>query len=194
MLNLWGTSFAFGVQTNTLYARTSDSFAWFQGGSHNDGQFNAGGGSLLMTLTPGASTSTPTGTARAQSFVNVSDRASKTAFASIDVGQVLSAVLELPLASWSYRNRPDVRHLGPVAQDFRRAFGLGEDERTISTIDADGVALAAIQGLHGKLEAEREVLAARVESLSHENAALRAESAELRARLDAIEARLGGGQ
>ena len=40
------------------------------------------------------------------------------------------------------------RHMGPMAQDFRAAFGLGEDERHISTVDADGVALAAIQGLH----------------------------------------------
>jgi hypothetical protein len=165
MLNLFGSGFGFGVQTNTLYARSSDAFAWFQTGSHNDGQFNAGGGSLLMTLTPGASTSTPTGTARAQSFVNVSDRAAKTAFAAIDAGEVLSRVLALPMASWSYRNRPDVRHLGPVAQDFFSAFGLGEGDRTINTVDADGVALAAIQGLNAKLEAENAALRARLDRL-----------------------------
>jgi len=35
-----------------------------------------------------------------------------------------------------------------MAQDFYSAFGIGEDEKYISTIDADGVALAAIQGLY----------------------------------------------
>ena len=39
-------------------------------------------------------------------------------------------------------------HIGPTAQDFSRAFGLGEDNRHITTVDADGVALAAIQGLY----------------------------------------------
>jgi hypothetical protein len=35
-----------------------------------------------------------------------------------------------------------------MAEDFSQAFGLGEDERYINMVDADGVALAAIQGLH----------------------------------------------
>ena len=42
--------------------------------------------------------------------------------------------------------------MGPMAQDFRAAFGLGETEKGISTIDADGVALAAIQGLNAKVD------------------------------------------
>jgi hypothetical protein len=193
MLNLFGPGFGLGIQDNTLYARTGDSFAWHRGGTHSNTQYDPGaGGSLLMTL--GSTAGTPTGTARAQSFVNVSDRAAKTAFAAVDVGQILSAVLQLPMASWAYRNQPTVRHLGPVAQDFHQAFGLGDGDRTISTIDADGVALAAIQGLNAKLEAERKALANRVEMLGRENAALRAESSELRARLDAIEARLGGAE
>jgi hypothetical protein len=40
-----------------------------------------------------------------------------------------------------------VIHIGPTAQDFHAAFGLGSDDETIGTVDADGVALAAIQGL-----------------------------------------------
>jgi hypothetical protein len=187
MINLWGSSgeYGIGVQDFTFYQRSGDDFAWFRGGSHSDGRFNPGsGGSLLMTLTPGASTSTPTGTARAQSFVNVSDRASKAGFAGVDVGAVLDGVLALPMQSWTYRNAPSVRHLGPVAQDFFAAFGLGGDDKTIATVDADGVALAAIQGLNAKLEAERDTLHERVEKLDAENAALRA-------RLEAIEARLG---
>ena len=50
---------------------------------------------------------------------------------------------------WRYKEeRSGSRHIGPMAQDFHVAFGLGDSERHISTVDADGVALAAIQGLH----------------------------------------------
>jgi hypothetical protein len=108
---------------------------------------------------------TVNGIVQAQSFNNVSDRAAKTAFAAVDVGQILAAVLQLPITSWSYRNEPTARHLGPVAQDFHQAFGLGDSDRTISTVDANGVALAAIQGLNAKLEAENAELRARLQRL-----------------------------
>jgi dTDP-4-amino-4,6-dideoxygalactose transaminase len=48
--------------------------------------------------------------------------------------------------------------MGVMAQDFYAAFGIGEDERHITTIDADGVAFAAIQGLNEKLETENAAL------------------------------------
>ncbi len=40
-----------------------------------------------------------------------------------------------------------MRHLGPTAEDFYAAFGLGSDAG-IGTVDADGVALATIQALY----------------------------------------------
>jgi hypothetical protein len=52
-----------------------------------------------------------------------------------------------------------------MAQDFRAAFGLGENDTTIATVDADGVALAAIQGLNAKLEAQNAALLARIAAL-----------------------------
>ncbi|MCC6562197.1 MAG: tail fiber domain-containing protein [Xanthomonadales bacterium] len=175
MLNLFGTGFGSGVQLNTHYFRSGTGFAWFQGGTHNDNENNAGtGGNVLMTLTPnGISPSvTYSGRVRAQTFDTVSDRAAKTGFAPIDAGEVLARVAQLPVSAWSYRDAPEVRHIGPVAQDFRAAFGLGDDERTISTVDTAGVALAAIQGLNAKLEAE--------------NAALREDNAAIRSELDAL--------
>jgi hypothetical protein len=172
MLNLYGTSYGIGVQSDTQYFRSGGNgyFAWFKGGVHSNTGLDPGaGGSLLMTLGPAAST--PTGTARAQSFTNVSDRASKTGFEPIDASEVLARVTQLPLSQWSYRNEPTVRHLGPVAQDFRAAFGLGEDERTISTVDSAGVALAAIQGLNAKLERENAALRERLERIEAQLAA-----------------------
>jgi uncharacterized protein YaiE (UPF0345 family) len=63
-------------------------------------------------------------------FVNgavvlTSDRNAKADFASVDAQEVLEKVAALPLQSWSYTNRPGVKHVGPMAQDFRAAFGLG---------------------------------------------------------------------
>jgi hypothetical protein len=104
------------------------------------------------------------------SWSSLSDRNLKTAIVPADVVAVLDRVVAMPLHTWSYVAQGDgVRHLGPMAQDFAAAFGLGENDTTISNVDADGVALAAIQGLNAKLERE---------------------NAELRTRLHAIEAAL----
>jgi hypothetical protein len=100
------------------------------------------------------------------SWINASDRNLKQDFAPVDPLAVLEKVVSLPIETWSYTEQPLQRHLGPVAQDFHDAFGLGQDDTSIATVDADGVALAAIQGLNRKLE--------------RENAELRSELAELK--------------
>jgi len=65
-------------------------------------------------------------------------------------------VANLPLATWNYKSQDDsIRHIGPMAQDFKAAIGLGKEDTHITTIDADGVALAAIQGMHAELQAQK---------------------------------------
>jgi trimeric autotransporter adhesin len=113
-----------------------------------------------------------------------SDRALKTGVAAVAPQDILDRVAALPIASWEYKNAPGVRHVGPMAQDFHAAFGLGDSDRTIGVVDASGVALAAIQGLNAKLEATvaeqaREIAdlrdrLAQVESLRGDLAAIRA--------------------
>lgn len=49
-----------------------------------------------------------------------------------------------------------------MAQDFYAAFGVGEDNKHITTVDADGVALASIQTLHELMREENAELQARV--------------------------------
>jgi hypothetical protein len=71
-----------------------------------------------------------------------------------------------------------------MAQDFAAAFGLGADDRHIFTLDAAGVALAAIQGLHALAQAQQ----ARLDALERELTALRDETAALRAELALREA------
>ena len=57
-----------------------------------------------------------------------------------------------PITRWNFKQEAGTPHIGPMAQDFHTAFGTGLDDRHIATVDADGVALAAIQGLNQKLE------------------------------------------
>lgn len=107
-----------------------------------------------------------------------SDRALKERFEPVDPREVLAGLLRLPVERWSYRGET-ARHLGPMAQDFSAAFGLGADDRHIFPLDGAGVALAAIQGLHGLLQAQ----ATRLEALERELVALHRETASLRVEL-----------
>jgi hypothetical protein len=93
------------------------------------------------------------------SWSSLSDRNAKTNFVQVKPREVLDRLARLPMNEWSYKAQdPSVRHIGPMAQDFHTAFGVGEDDRRISSVDADGVALAAIQGLHSMVqEKEKEI-------------------------------------
>jgi hypothetical protein len=93
-----------------------------------------------------------------------SDRNIKEHFAVVDPQQVLDKVMSMPIQRWNYIGET-VPHMGPVAQDFYGAFQIGMDDKHISMVDADGVALAAIQGLNQKLEKENTELRQRIERL-----------------------------
>jgi len=83
-----------------------------------------------------------------EGFVNErSDVASKTAFAAVNGQDILDRLSSVPISTWSYKDSPDVRHIGPTAQDFRAAYGFGPDDKHLAALDTNGVALAAIQAL-----------------------------------------------
>ncbi|MCI0534840.1 MAG: tail fiber domain-containing protein [Verrucomicrobiales bacterium] len=100
-----------------------------------------------------------TGTVITQVLELLSDREAKDGFQVVDAREVLKKVITLPISTWQYKTTPDVRHIGPMAQDFKAAFDVGSDEKHIATIDADGVAFAAIQGLHELLREKDEQIA-----------------------------------
>jgi hypothetical protein len=79
-----------------------------------------------------------------------SDRNVKRNLRPVDSEAVLAKVVAMPVYHWQPKDGPnrEVEHLGPMAQDFMAAFGLGNNDKAIGFQDADGVALAAIQGLH----------------------------------------------
>jgi hypothetical protein len=89
-----------------------------------------------------------------------SDRNGKERIQPVNAGDVLEKLVSMPIATWQWKGEPgDIRHMGPMAQDFHRAFGLGDSDTQIVTVDADGVALAAIQGLNAKVEIQAREIA-----------------------------------
>ena len=102
-----------------------------------------------------------------------SDRNAKENFTEVDVRKVLQAVVNMPVTRWNMKgDASKTPHIGPVAQDFYAAFKVGNDNKTISTSDAQGVALAAIQGLYQEVQL------------------LRVQDRDLRQKLGEMEARL----
>ena len=112
----------------------------------------------------------------------ISDRNVKKDFASVDARGILEKLAAMPITQWHYQWEDAVAtpHLGPMAQDFKAAFYPGRDDKSITTQEADGVALAAIQGLNQKVEAGSQRSEARIQSLETENA-------ELKQRLEKLE-------
>jgi hypothetical protein len=122
----------------------------------------------------GIGTSTPTnrlhvvGGITCTALTQTSDRNAKENFAPVSPQEVLDKVASLPISTWNFKDLHDGRHMGPMAQDFYAAFHLGGGDTTITAVDPDGVALAAIQGLNQKLhekDAEIEALKTRLERL-----------------------------
>lgn len=118
-----------------------------------------------------------------------SDRSSKENVRPVDGRAILDRLASIPIRTWNYKTQASsIRHIGPMAQDFHAAFAVGEDEKTINSLDADGVALAAIQGLYAVVQ-EKDT---RIAAQDAEIAALKAQNAEFAARLAEVEARLDG--
>ncbi len=144
------------------------------------------GANSTVSLTSSRFISTSTGAhlTTGGTWTNASSRAWKTPFEPIDTRAILRGVLALPMSTWEYIASPgEGRHLGPMAEDFAAAFGVGE-ATTIGTTDSAGVALAAIQGL---AEQSAEGFGALRDRLAAENAALAGEIAALAAMVEALE-------
>ncbi|HWX19084.1 MAG TPA: FG-GAP-like repeat-containing protein [Candidatus Binatia bacterium] len=111
-------------------------------------------GAVNIILDGDSGNITNTGNVYAHGVQLTSDRNAKENFTAVSSLSVLAKVAALPLTEWNYKgDAADIRHMGPMAQDFFAAFSLnGEDNRHISAGDEGGVALAAIQGLNQKLE------------------------------------------
>jgi hypothetical protein len=113
-----------------------------------------------------------------------SDRNSKENIEAVESRAVLAKVAALPMSTWNYKTEDGgIRHMGPMGQDFHAAFGLGRDEKHITTVDADGVALAAIQGLYGVVQEKDATIAVQNERIATQQERIEV----LESKLEAVE-------
>ena len=110
-------------------------------------------------------------------WVNASDVNSKENFEPVNGEELLAKLAGLEITKWNYKGDLKSEHIGPTAQGFKEAFGVGSDGKSISTIDPSGIALAAIQELSRQNQEVRQ-----------ENAALKAQLEELARRMDKMAA------
>jgi hypothetical protein len=153
------SSFAAG---NYAQATNTGAFVWGDNSSSspiastNNNSFNvrAAGGYRFYTTSSGASGAGVYLAANGNSWSSVSDRNAKKNFQPVDIVAVLDKLAAIPIQQWNYKweKDSDVPNIGPMAQDFKAAFYPGRDDKSITTLEYDGVALAAIQGLNQKLE------------------------------------------
>jgi len=119
-----------------------------------------------------------------------STRAAKTNITPAGPTAVLAAVKEMPISTWEYKTESGegagTRHIGPMAEDFHGAlpYDLGSSKDHINAINADGVALGAIQGLAQKVEAQKK----RIAALESQNETMKRKQQEFEKRLAALEA------
>ena len=145
----------------------------------NQFMVRASGGVRLRTRSDlGTGCDLPAGSG---AFACTSDRATKEDFRRLDGEEVLAKVAAMPVESWRYKTEAEgVRHVGPVAQDFRAAFGLGTDDKSIGLLDINGVNMVAIQALARRTE--------ELNAKSAEVDALKAQMAEMQRSLSRLEA------
>lgn len=176
-------SFAAGRQAKALH---DGAFVWADNlgadiASVAANQFvvRAGGGIWLGTTSSPAATAgrfleTSTGgfLSSGGTWTNSSDKNLKENFVPVDRQELLDKISTLSITQWNYKAESKaVMHIGPTAQDFNAHFGLGNDDKAISTIDPSGIALVAIQALIEKnnlLAEEMKQLRKRIEELEQE--------------------------
>ncbi len=138
----------------------------------------SGGANQMVAWAPGSS-----------SWSFSSDRNLKENFQPVDAEDVLEKVSRLPVAEWNFKGYP-LKHIGPMAQDFHALFPLGGSETMIDSGDLQGVALAAIQGLHESLREKGE----EISTLKKQNATLEARLAVLEALVETLAKEGKGGE
>jgi hypothetical protein len=162
-----------------LFADSTD--ADFSSTAANEFAVRASGGYRLYSnsgLTAGVTLA-----AGAGAWASVSDRALKENFRILEGRAVLHRLSLIPITEWNYKAQDAaIRHLGPMAQDFYAAFGLGEDDRHITTIDADGIALISIQALY-ELSLQKDK---KIETLTQEVNELREQLQALQQKVEAL--------
>jgi hypothetical protein len=183
-------SFAAGIGSTAAYG---GDFVWsdfasgataLKGTAANQFLVRASGGvTFYSSANLGSGVTLPKGSG---SWSMLSDRNAKSDIVSVSDDDILARVATLPIDEWSYTTERGVRHVGPMAQDFFAAFNVGEDNRHITSIDEDGVALAAIKALNSRVAARDKAIGA----LERRDTELQRRDAQLQQRDAALDKKL----
>ena len=158
--------FVWGDNSTISYVSSTSANSWTVRAAGGYRFFTSYNGASGVSLAPGSGT-----------WTSLSDRNAKENFSDVDAKNILAKVAAMPVLTWNYKTQAAaIRHIGPMAQDFKAAFNVGESDTGITTVDEGGVALAAIQGLNQKME-----------ELKNELNRKDAENAELMQRLEKLE-------
>ena len=192
-------SFAFGkfASTNGF----AGSFVWgdgsatssvntFKSTANNEFAARATGGFRFRTNLAGTTgCNLPAGSGV---FNCTSSRATKENFVFVNGADVLSRLRNIEVSSWNYISEGrTVRHMGPMAEDFYKAFQLGTGNTSIGLQDLTGVSLAAIKELHQRTD-QLQQKTVEVEQLREQLNQLRLENSEMERRLATLEQLLLG--
>ncbi len=113
-----------------------------------------------------------------------SDRDVKESFETTNPLAILQKLSELTINKWNYKwDDESIRHIGPMAQDFAEAFAVGDSNKHIHPVDAQGVAFAAIQGLYQILKDKD----SKTENLKRQLEIQRDENKQLKSRVENLE-------
>ncbi len=115
-------------------------------------------------------------------WTNASSRLKKDDFTDLNAPDLLQQLKNLRIQKWKYKGTEEY-HIGPVAEDFYKLFGLGTDDQGISTVDPSGIALAAIQQQQRMIEEQN----SKIEQLSNDKNELMELIGKLQKRVDALE-------
>lgn len=178
-------AFVWGDESTTSYVQSQ---------ADNEFRIRANGGVRLRVSTaangntPGAGGNVGCDlTVAVPSWTCASSRTVKKDFQPVDKASVLERLQAMPVSTWNFEEGADgIRHMGPVAEDFYAAFGLGESERSVMVQDMAGVSLAGVQALADRSDAQD----ARIAVLEAQNAELLEALREAREAQQALTSRL----
>ncbi len=140
-LNVFGSSSA----STLLRVATSTNQNIFVVNSNGNVSLGTSSATYLLTLSGGAYSD-------GLQWYPVSDKNAKENFAEVDPNDILNKINNLPVTRWNYKAQGmDNSHIGPMAQDFYGAFGLGNNDKVISTMDLASVALTGVKALSQRL-------------------------------------------
>lgn len=117
-------------------------------------------------------------------LIEGSSRSIKHAFEPVGPEEALDKLSRLEVSRWQYRSDgTGAQHIGPTAEDFHQAFGLGKDDKHIAPADVAGVAVLSVQALRHRVVDQ----AAEIERLRSQGENMAQRLARLEALLEAAD-------